>query len=185
VKVAFLDRDGVINKEINYLHKIEDFSYTVNCISGLKKLNGLGFELIVVTNQAGLAKGIFSEKDFQTFSEWLLRDLASHGVELCDYIFCPHHPEGVIQRYSIDCDCRKPKPGMLTSARKKHKINMQDSILIGDKISDIQAAKRAGVGRSYLVASGHELNANDHLIAPVCTNLFEVAVLLENQSQFC
>ena len=66
MKVAFLDRDGVINKEINYLHKIEDFSYTVNCISGLKKLNGLGFELIVVTNQAGLAKGIFSEKDFQT-----------------------------------------------------------------------------------------------------------------------
>lgn len=181
MKVAFLDRDGVINKEVNYLHKITDFSYTDNCIIGLKKLTKLGFELIIVTNQAGLAKGIFSDADFKLLSEWLLKDLSMKGVVPLDYIFCPHHPNGVVEKYTVNCNCRKPRPGMLTLAQQKYNVNMKNSILIGDKLSDIQAARSAGVGRSYLVESGHPLTANDRLIAPVCTNLYEVAELLEKQ----
>ena len=183
MKVAFLDRDGVINREINYLHKIKDFNYTSHCIEGLKKLQGLGYELIIVTNQAGLAKGIFSEKDFDILSKWLLQDLANNGVKVRDYIFCPHHPEGIVEKYSINCNCRKPKPGMLVSAKVKYNIDMGNSILIGDKVTDIAAGKSANVGHLYLVDSGHDLNATDHLIAPVHANLFEVSMFLENQSK--
>lgn len=181
MKVAFLDRDGVINEEVNYLHKIQDFRYTTDCIGGLKKLKALGFKLIVVTNQAGLAKGFFSEHDFEELTKWLLKDLASKEVELLDYIFCPHHPDGVVKKWAGDCNCRKPRPGMLLAAKRKYSIDMANSILIGDKLSDIIAAKSANVGGVYLVESGHALRESDTLHAPVYSNLFDVAVHLEMQ----
>ena len=125
IKVAFLDRDGVINKEVNYLHKIRDFRYTKDCIKGLKLLKRIGFELVIVTNQAGIAKGIFPQRDHQNLSNWLIKDLAQNGIELLDYIFCPHHPEGIIEEYTLECDCRKPNPGMLLNARKNHNIDLE------------------------------------------------------------
>ena len=183
MKVAFLDRDGVINEEINYLHKIKDFKYTENCVSGLKKLKKLGFELIIVTNQAGLAKGIFNESDFNQLSKWLIKDLASNGIKILDYVFCPHHPDGIIKKYSINCDCRKPNPGMILSSAQKHKISLKTSILIGDKLSDIQAAKNAGLNNYFLVNSGHPLKKDDSLIAPIYSILHELASSLENKPE--
>ena len=175
MKVAFLDRDGVINKEVSYLHKIKDFIYTEKCLKGLKVLRKLGYEIVIVTNQAGLAKGIFSEKEFDILSSWLLEDLKRNSIEVLDYLFCPHHPDGKVKKYTMECAHRKPNPGMLVFAQKKYKINMKSSILIGDKLSDVKAAKSAGVGNFYLVESGHALSPQDSLYAPVFPNLFEVA----------
>jgi len=183
IKAAFLDRDGVINKEVNYLHKIRDFRYTKDCIKGLKLLKRIGFELVIVTNQAGIAKGIFTQRDHQNLSNWLIQDLAQNDIELLDYIFCPHHPEGIIEEYTVECDCRKPNPGMLLNARKNHNIDLENSILIGDKSSDIQAAKRAGVGSFFLVDSGHVLEDDACLLAPVHQNLYEVSKWLSTQSK--
>lgn len=180
MKVAFLDRDGVINREVNYLYKINDFIYTDNCISGLKTLRALGFELIIITNQAGIAKGIYSEKEFHNLSEWLHKDLSKNGVELLDSYYCPHHPNGIIKKFSKECECRKPKPGMLNLAKEKYGISMKNSILIGDKPSDIYAGNNAGIGSSYLVESGHKLKKIDRLIAPTYKNLYEVARFLSN-----
>ena len=178
-KAAFLDRDGVINEETNYLHKINDFKYTTNCVNGLLKLQKLGYILIIITNQAGIAKGVFSEKDFQILSDWMLNDFHNNGIKIKDLIHCPHHPEGIIEKYKKDCDFRKPKPGMLNYAKKKYNIDMNNSILIGDKLSDIEAAKAANVGKFYLVESGHRLDPKRCSNIPIYPNLYEIACSLK------
>lgn len=161
-KVAFIDRDGVINKEINYLHRIEDFQYTENCIKALLQLRNLGYELVVITNQAGIAKGLYSESDYQALTSWYLEDLAKHGIDILAVLHCPHHPEGSIPELSIECNCRKPKAGMLIEAQQSFNIDMDHSILIGDKVSDIQAGINAGIHAKncYLVETGHPIARN-------------------------
>lgn len=175
MKVAFLDRDGVINKEVNYLHKLDDFEYTSNCLKGMKNLNSLGFSIVIITNQAGIAKGIFSIDEFQKLTNWILNDLAKNGIEILDHLYCPHHPLGVIEEYAISCNCRKPAPGMLLSIKNKYGIDMRNSILIGDKVSDIEAALNAGVGQSFLVESGHKLSRQSRVKVPVYENLYYVS----------
>ena len=159
IKVAFLDRDGVINKEINYLYKIEDFEYTENCIEGLKKIRELGYEIIIVTNQAGIARGYYSVEDYEILTDWYLNDLAKKGIKILDVKFCPHHPKGAVQKYAILCDCRKPNVGMLKSIFEEINIDFANSILIGDKITDIQMGQSMGLNKKklFLVKTGHSL----------------------------
>lgn len=157
IKAAFLDRDGVINEEVNYLHKISDFRYTNNCIAALKIIQNLGYKIIIVTNQAGIAKGIFKKKDYDLLTSWLLDDLLFKGIEILDCLHCPHHPEGIISAYSHDCKCRKPDPGMILHAVEKYQVDIESSFLVGDKESDIQAAKNSKLGSYYLVESGHRI----------------------------
>jgi len=157
IKVAFLDRDGVINKEVNYLYKIEDFEYTEDCIEGLKSLQKLGFKIIIVTNQAGIARGYYTEEQYQELTQWYLTDLAKHGITVLDIFHCPHHPKGSIPQYAIECDCRKPKSGMFQQAFDKYDIDLMKSIMIGDKESDLIAAERSEIRGLYLVRTGHEL----------------------------
>lgn len=157
MKVAFLDRDGVINKEKNYLYRIEDFEYVGNVIEGLRNLVSLGYHLIIITNQSGVARGFYPLTAVESLHCWIKRDLKRYGVDILDIFFCPHHPEGLISRYAIECDCRKPHPGMLTRAKMKYDIDMKNSLLIGDKLSDINAGKNAGIKNLFLVRSGHEL----------------------------
>ncbi|MDE1223759.1 HAD family hydrolase [Vibrio aestuarianus] len=155
IKVAFLDRDGVINKEVNYLHKIEDFEYTGGCIAGLKKLRALGYEIIIITNQAGIARGYYSEIQYQLLTDWYRADLKEKGIDVLDIFHCPHHPDGTLANLSKDCDCRKPSPGMIEQAKSKYFIDIKKSILVGDKNSDIHAGERAGITRCFLVKTGH------------------------------
>ena len=178
MKVAFLDRDGVINKEIGYLHRIEDFEYTHNCVQGLKLLVKCGFSLVVVTNQAGIAKGLYSINDFERLMSWLTADLALHNLKFKDVLYCPQHPDGIIEKYSIKCEFRKPSPGMFLKAQSRHNIDMKSSIVIGDKLTDIQAGKHSGVGRAFLVESGHSKNENENPECKIVKNLFEASVLL-------
>ena len=156
-KAIFLDRDGVINKEINYLHKIEDFEFTPNCIDALKIMQSKGYLLFIITNQAGIGRGYYSEADFHHLNNWMLTTLQQQGINITDVRFCPHHAEHGVGKYKIDCDCRKPKIGMLTPLIKKYNIDVKNSLLIGDKMSDINAGETAKIGTLILVNSGHPL----------------------------
>jgi D-glycero-D-manno-heptose 1,7-bisphosphate phosphatase len=159
-KAIFLDRDGVINKEINYLHKIEDFEFTENCISALKTIQSHGYLLFIITNQAGIGRGYYTEADFHQLNNWMVTELKKQGVTITEVRFCPHHPENGIGHYKIDCDCRKPKTGMITPLIEKYNIDTKKSILIGDKMSDINAGEAANINTLILVKTGHELPTN-------------------------
>lgn len=163
MKVAFLDRDGVINKEVNYLCCISKFEYTSNCLLGLRMLRELGYQIIVITNQAGIAKGYYSENDYNVLTKWYLSDLKANGIEVLAVYHCPHHSEGVVQDLSMDCLCRKPEPGMLQKAAKDFRIDINDSILIGDKESDLIAGERFGLRHKNLfgVGTGHPFLSRD------------------------
>lgn len=154
-KAAFIDRDGVINKERNYVHLIEDFVLLPGVVEGLTLLRAAGYRLIVVTNQAGIARGYYDKIALDRLHDFLRLLLAKQGVALDAVYYCPHHPEGSIREFAIQCDCRKPSPGMLLKAKEDFDLDLAASALIGDKLSDIQAGKRAGVGRTVIVESGH------------------------------
>jgi D-glycero-D-manno-heptose 1,7-bisphosphate phosphatase len=183
MKVAFIDRDGVINKEVEYLHQVKDFEYTNNCISGLQSLISSGFSLVVVTNQAGIARGLYSTEDYLKLTDWMVDDLKRHGVSFLDILFCPHHPKGVVPKYTRSCYCRKPSPGMFINARDRFDIDMESSIVIGDKESDVHAAASANVGRLFLVRSGHSLSQTCIAGVSILDDLFAVACLLEEENR--
>lgn len=146
----FLDRDGVINVDHGYVIKVEDFEF----IDGIFKLcasaKRAGFLVIVVTNQAGIGRGYYSELDFKTVTKWMCDQFAAVGADIDGVYHCPYHPEHGIGKYKRDSPCRKPAPGMLLDAAREHSIDMARSILVGDKVSDIQAALAAGVGHRFL-----------------------------------
>ena len=150
-KAIFLDRDGVINKEKNYLYKKEDFEFIDGVFDACKYFQKLGYQLIVVTNQSGIARGYYQEEDFQKLTQWMLGQFTNQGLRILDVFFCPHGPEST-------CSCRKPKPGMLLEARGKYNIDMKNSWMIGDKEADVQAANAAGIENTILVKTGHNID---------------------------
>lgn len=141
-KAAFLDRDGVINVDRGYVGKIEDFSWCYGVFEGLLRLKELGFELVIITNQSGIARGYYSEADFDSLTKWMLTGLEKQGISVLKVYHCPHAPE-------LGCECRKPKPGMILKAASELEIDLKNSILIGDKDSDIAAGLSAGVGENF------------------------------------
>jgi len=145
VKALFLDRDGVINIEKDYLYKIQDFEFVSGIIDLCKYYQKLGFIIVVVTNQSGISRGYYSENDFNVLTSWMIQEFLKNNVEIKKVYFCPHHPN-----ISGECLCRKPKPGMLLDAAKDFDIDLQNSILIGDKQRDIDAAVNAGLKTTYL-----------------------------------
>ena len=150
-KVVFLDRDGVINKEVGYLHKIEDFEFINGVFDTCLYFQSIGYQITIVTNQSGIDRGYYDESDFHVVNNWMLEQFNNKGIEILDVFFCPHGPES-------NCDCRKPKPGMFNQAHDKHNIDMVNSWMIGDKEADIVAANAAGIQNTILVKSGHEVD---------------------------
>lgn len=144
----FLDRDGVINIEKNYLHKKEDVEFIEGIFELCRYYQAKGYLIVVVTNQSGIARGYYSERDFATLTFWMIEVFAREGIEISQVYHCPHHPE-----ISGECDCRKPQPGMLLKAAKELHIDLEHSVLVGDSERDIEAAQRAGVKESYLLTS--------------------------------
>lgn len=154
-KAVFLDRDGTINADKAYLSKIEDFSYLPGAVEGLKLLQDAGYLLIVVTNQSGIARGYYSEEDFRILNDWMLRDLQSRGIRIDRVYYCPHHPQGKLEKYRMECSCRKPGLGMFQQAIDDFQIDMAASYAIGDKIRDC-ALCGVSACKGYLISDLEE-----------------------------
>ncbi|MDI1298253.1 D-glycero-beta-D-manno-heptose 1,7-bisphosphate 7-phosphatase [Methylotenera sp.] len=149
----FLDRDGVINVDVGYLHKPEDCIFVEGIFDLVKRANALGYKVIVVTNQAGIARGYYTETQFLDFSAWMKNEFSRNYAHIDEIYFCPHHPVHGLDKYHTQCDCRKPAPGMFLEAQAAFNIDMQASVMVGDNISDLEAAIAAGVGLSNLFIS--------------------------------
>ena len=148
---VFLDRDGTLNVEKGYLYRFEDWEWICGAVEAIRRINALGYLAIVVTNQAGIARGYYQEDDVQNLHQQVSTLLAGENAHIDAYYYCPHHPQFGILR---DCACRKPKVGMLIQAQQDLDINLTDSWIIGDKVSDIEAGRQAGVS-SILVMTGY------------------------------
>lgn len=167
-RAVFLDRDGVINTEVDYLHRIADFAFVPGTPQALARLQAAGWALVVVTNQSGIARGYYTEADYQALTAHMRAELARAGVTLDAVLHCPHLPASAgatVPAYRRDCDCRKPAPGMLLRAAAALGLDLADSVMVGDKRSDLDAARAAGVGRKVLVRSGHRPSAADEAAA--------------------
>lgn len=145
-RALFLDRDGVINVDRNYVHRIEDFQFVPGIFDLCRNAGALEFRLVVVTNQAGIARGYYTEADFERLTQWMLSVFRQHGIEFARVYHCPYHPTAGIGDYRRDSFDRKPNPGMLLKARHDLGLDLSRSAFIGDKDSDMEAGRRAGVG---------------------------------------
>ncbi|WP_430813211.1 D-glycero-alpha-D-manno-heptose-1,7-bisphosphate 7-phosphatase [Carboxylicivirga sp. RSCT41] len=162
-KAVFIDRDGVINNDEGhyYIHKVKDFKLNPGIIEGLKLLQDAGFKLFVITNQGGVAKGEYSEDDVEMVHGHFLQLMFDNDIRITDIYYCPHH-ESV-----EDCDCRKPKPGMINQACDEHQIDKASSYLIGDADRDVEAGNAAGLKQSFKIAKNSS-------IIDVCKKLISI-----------
>ena len=155
IKIIFLDRDGVVNIDKNYLYKIEEFEFTDNLFEVCEHIISLGYQIIIITNQSGIGRNYFTQDDFNKLTLWMIKEFKKNNIEILDIFHCSHTPEA-------DCKCRKPKPGMILEACKKYNINLENSWLIGDKLSDINAGINAGIKNTILIDSDYS-NGKDKI----------------------
>ncbi|WP_454953449.1 D-glycero-beta-D-manno-heptose 1,7-bisphosphate 7-phosphatase [Fusobacterium hwasookii] len=181
-KAIFLDRDGTINVEKDYIYKSEDLVFEEGTIEALKTFKNLGYILIVVSNQSGIARGYFTEEDLNIFNNNMNEILKKNGVEITEFYCCPHHPDG-IGEYKKVCECRKPNNKMIEDAIKKYNIDREKSYMIGDKTSDIGAGIKSNL-KTVLVKTGYglkdmeKINKNETL---VCENLKDFSEVLKRE----
>ena len=147
-KAVFFDRDGTLNVDVHYLHRSEDFKWIPEAKEAIKYVNDHGYLAILVTNQSGVARGYYREEDVRVLHEWMKTELHQLGARIDAFYFCPHHPKGAIAAYTRECDCRKPRPGLILQAMADWRADPLTSLLIGDKDSDVAAAEAAGI-RGY------------------------------------
>jgi D-glycero-D-manno-heptose 1,7-bisphosphate phosphatase len=151
---VFLDRDGTLIEEVGYLDRIERIRLFPYSIDAVRLLNRAGFVVIVVTNQAGIARGFFDEAFVEKTHRYLVGELAPGGAHVEAFYFCPHHPEGKLDIYRRVCDCRKPRPGLLRRAAAEHDLDLARSVVVGDRAHDIAAGTAAGA-QGVLVRTGY------------------------------
>lgn len=150
-KALFLDRDGVINLDKSYVYKVEDFEFNEGIFENLLRFQQAGFLLIIVTNQAGIGRGYYTEDEFWALTAWMAEQFEAHGIRIANVYFCPYHPVHGIGEYKQDAFCRKPNPGMILQAMREFQLDLASSVIIGDKESDIEAGLRAGIGTTILI----------------------------------
>jgi len=144
---AFLDRDGVINIDHGYTVRVSEFHFVPGTLDACRALVQAGYALVVVTNQSGIGRGLYTEQDFHTLTHWMRTQFANAGAPLAGVYFCPHHPTQALPPYLCTCTCRKPAPGMLIQAAKELNLDLKRSLLFGDRASDLQAARAAGIAQ--------------------------------------
>jgi D-glycero-D-manno-heptose 1,7-bisphosphate phosphatase len=164
-KALFLDRDGVINIDHGYVSSPDQFVFIDGVFEACKYFQTLGYKLIVVTNQSGIARGYYTTQQFEQLAHWMSLQFARHSVHITAVYHCPHHPTEGYGPYVQDCDCRKPSPGLLVQAIAEHGIDPSQSIMVGDKAADMQAAAVAGVGHKVLVQSGQRFSHQEAALA--------------------
>lgn len=166
-KALFLDRDGVINVDSGYIWRPEDFIFKDGVFEACRRAQGLGYLLIVVTNQAGIGRGLYTERQFLDLSDWMVARFAEHEVEIARVYFAPTHPEEGIGIYRRESPDRKPGPGMILKARDAFDLDLPASALVGDRETDMQAAINGGVGTRILVEGAEPDPANSRAHAVV------------------
>ena len=167
-KALFLDRDGVINIDRGYVHKTADFEFVPGVFESLRRAQSHGYQLIVVTNQSGIARGLYTEEDFQVLNQWMLKRFEDEGVSIARVYHCPFHVDGIVPELAIASNMRKPEPGMLIKAQEEFHLHMADSIMVGDRESDIEAGRRASVGTTVRVSADCTVqSAADAVIASI------------------
>ncbi|EWH11191.1 D,D-heptose 1,7-bisphosphate phosphatase [Catenovulum agarivorans DS-2] len=153
----FLDRDGVINLDTGYTHKISDVKFCSGIFSLCQQAQDLAYKIVVVTNQSGIARGLYTEEDVKILHHWMQQAFSQRGIKLEHFYYCPHHPDYGGTQYQHNCLCRKPQPGMLKRAARELQLDLTQSVMVGDKISDMQAAESAGVPMRILVSADKSL----------------------------
>jgi D-glycero-D-manno-heptose 1,7-bisphosphate phosphatase len=143
----------VLNFDDGYIGTRDRIRWTPGVVSAIRTLNEAGYLVFVITNQSGVARGMFSEQDVHDLHDWMRDELQRDGARIDDFRFCPHHADGSVADYAVDCECRKPKPGMLRDLMSAWPVRAQGSFVIGDKPSDVEAAKAAGLP-GFLFAGG-------------------------------
>lgn len=153
MKAVFFDRDGTLNVDRDYLYKIEDLRWMPYAREALFYLTQRGYTIFVITNQSGVARGYYTEAEVQTLHARMAADAEAYGAKITKFYYCPHHKEGKVVQYAVDCDCRKPKPGMLLQACAEYDIDKAASFMVGDGKRDVEAAEAAGL-KGYLYKGG-------------------------------
>ena len=162
IRAIFFDRDGVLNEEVGYLWEIEKFKWVDGAREAIKFCNERGLLAIVVTNQGGIARGLYMAREVDALHNFMQEELARLGAHIDAFYYCPHHPEGVVEEFSVACECRKPKPGLILRACQDFKINPSEAILFGDSDRDIKAAEAAGLRAGIFFAGGNLLEVVRH-----------------------
>ncbi len=173
-KALLLDRDGVINIEKGYVHRRQDFCFREGIFDLCRAAEMLGYLLVVVTNQAGIARGYYTESEFRELTDWMLEEFAQHGISIARVYYCPYHPVHGIGKYKCDSSDRKPKPGMLLQAQTDLNLDLTSSILVGDKFSDIEAATAAGVGTKIMLCSSATEATAKHGLCHIANSLDDI-----------
>lgn len=176
-RALFLDRDGVINIDHGYVHRREDFHFIHGIFELILEANRLGYLVVVVTNQAGIGRGYYTEDDFHALTNWMREVFDQRGAHIDAVYFCPDHPEHGIGKYRRESSFRKPNPGMMIQASQDLDIDLSKSLMVGDKVSDMQAARAAGI--PLCISIGQD--GHSHFSVPVSC-LQDVLALMQNQA---
>ena len=155
---VFFDRDGVLNHDDGYVHRPDQVRWIDGAAQAVRAVNQAGYYAFVVTNQAGVARGYYTEADVRALHAWMSNELAQHGAHIDEYAYCPYHVEGTVPAYAKTSPHRKPEPGMILDLAEKWSVDMSRSLLLGDKQTDIAAAEAAGIP-GYLFQTGSLLAA--------------------------
>lgn len=158
-RAVFLDRDGTINVEKNYLYKVEDFEFLPKVLDGLKMLYDAGYLLIVITNQSGIARGYYTEYEYNKLTDYMKQKCADYGVIFTDILYCPHLKGAIVPEYDKECGCRKPAIGLFKQAVKKHDIDLSESYAIGDNMRDLAICDGTGC-KGYLIGEADHTEAS-------------------------
>lgn len=181
-KAVFLDRDGTINKEVNYLFRPEDFVFIDGTVESIKIFHKLGYKVIVITNQAGVARGYYKEQDIETLHSYVDKLLRVEGTYIDSYYYCPHHIDGIVDGYKNKCECRKPNVGMINQAVRDFDIDLSKSVIVGDKEIDVQTGRNAGIAKCVLVRSGHIVDEDSTIAEVVYNSLYDFAINLKDNT---
>lgn len=148
---VFFDRDGVLNIDHGYTYRSQDFQWMTGAVQTIKFFNDHNYQVFVITNQSGIARGYYTEQDVQQLHQFMNDELKKHDAHIDAFYYCPHHPAGVVTEYKKACACRKPQPGMIQQACAEWNVDIVHSVMIGDKHSDVEAANAAGIAGHLFV----------------------------------
>ncbi len=182
-KAAFFDRDGVINIDYGFVGQIENYDFIEGVPQALRYLKDLGYLLVLVTNQSGIARGKYTEADFFKVTSFMQANLSLYGACFDKICFCPHHPNADLIQYRCECECRKPKSGMFFEAQRELDIDLHQSLMFGDHATDLFAAKNAGITSLFLVGTHLSEESAKIREAKCSKTLLESVKILKNENK--